>query len=50
MPGELTAKSTVVIRSEPAAVWAALADPEMLSKPFFIASFVAELDNSAVRS
>ncbi len=35
MAGDLTANSSVVINAEPAAVWAALTEPELVSKAFF---------------
>ena len=35
MTGKLTANSSVVVDREPAAVWAALTEPEQLSKAFF---------------
>jgi uncharacterized protein YndB with AHSA1/START domain len=35
MAGRLTATSSVVIRAEPAEVWAALTDPDVLSQAFF---------------
>jgi uncharacterized protein YndB with AHSA1/START domain len=35
MAGQLTATSNVVIKAEPAEVWAALTDPDVLSQAFF---------------
>ncbi len=35
MTKELTATSHVVIKAEPAAIWATLTDPELLSQAFF---------------
>ncbi len=35
MSTKLTAKSTTVINAEPARVWAALTDPEVVSRAFF---------------